>query len=337
MNQIQQIQRINQQELDSGATASWHDQYKDSAYINVGGLPFNLTEGDVITIFSQYGEIVDINMPRDKATGKVRGFAWIMYYDQRSTVLAVDNLNGATILGRMIRVDHTLNYKQLEKDEESGKMKEREQQSFAADPRNFVKDEESDAESDISLPPGFDPEDPMAEYILSQKRDAKQKRKRIEGGDGKDEKRRRKEERRIKREERERRKERRGITGASERDGRDSKERRDGRERERERDKPYSRRDDRVDDRDGGDRRRRDDGDGDAERYTSRRDRVRDSRSPPRRRADERDDRRRGYDDERVRESRRDDDSRRTRGEGGGRGGSGRGGAFADLEKWARG
>lgn len=31
-----------------------HDgQYKDSAYVNVGGLPINLTEGDVITIFSQ--------------------------------------------------------------------------------------------------------------------------------------------------------------------------------------------------------------------------------------------------------------------------------------------
>jgi hypothetical protein len=28
----------------------------DSAYINVSGLDYRLTEGDVITIFSQYGE-----------------------------------------------------------------------------------------------------------------------------------------------------------------------------------------------------------------------------------------------------------------------------------------
>lgn len=29
-------------------------KHKDSAYIYVGGLPFELTEGDLITIFSQY-------------------------------------------------------------------------------------------------------------------------------------------------------------------------------------------------------------------------------------------------------------------------------------------
>eukprot|EP00965_Chrysotila_dentata_P030770 1024956-Pleurochrysis_carterae.AAC.1 len=45
-------------------------------------------------------------MPRDKATGKQRGFAFIAYEDQRSTVLAVDNFNGAKLLGRTLRVDH---------------------------------------------------------------------------------------------------------------------------------------------------------------------------------------------------------------------------------------
>lgn len=53
-------------------------------------------------------------MPRDKATGKRRGFAFLMYEDQRSTVLAVDNLNGAELLGRTLRVDHVQNYKQKE-------------------------------------------------------------------------------------------------------------------------------------------------------------------------------------------------------------------------------
>lgn len=47
---------------------------------------------------------MDINMPRDKETGKPRGFAFIMYEDQRSTVLAVDNMNGALVLGRMLKV-----------------------------------------------------------------------------------------------------------------------------------------------------------------------------------------------------------------------------------------
>jgi len=34
MNQIQQIQRINQQELDSGATASWHDQVSELSFLS---------------------------------------------------------------------------------------------------------------------------------------------------------------------------------------------------------------------------------------------------------------------------------------------------------------
>jgi hypothetical protein len=37
----------------------------------------------------RYGEIVDVNLVRDKGTGKSRGFAFLAYEDQRSTVLAV--------------------------------------------------------------------------------------------------------------------------------------------------------------------------------------------------------------------------------------------------------
>lgn len=38
---------------------------------------------------SRYGEIVDVNLVRDKGTGKSKGFAFVAYEDQRSTVLAV--------------------------------------------------------------------------------------------------------------------------------------------------------------------------------------------------------------------------------------------------------
>ncbi len=48
---------------------------------------------------------------RDKETGKSRGFAFLAYEDQRSTVLAVDNLSGARVAGRVIKVDHVDNYK----------------------------------------------------------------------------------------------------------------------------------------------------------------------------------------------------------------------------------
>lgn len=44
-------------------------RYKHSAYIFAGGLPYDLTEGDVLAIFSQYGELVDVNLVKDKDTG----------------------------------------------------------------------------------------------------------------------------------------------------------------------------------------------------------------------------------------------------------------------------
>ncbi|CAG0914140.1 unnamed protein product [Notodromas monacha] len=108
------LQKMNKLELEmgyAGKRGSWHDQYKNSAWIFVGGLPYDLTEGDVISVFSQYGEIANINLVRDKSSGKSKGFAFICYEDQRSTVLAVDNFNTIKICGRTIRVDHVADYK----------------------------------------------------------------------------------------------------------------------------------------------------------------------------------------------------------------------------------
>ena len=47
--------------------------------------------------FYRFGEIVDVNLVRDKTSGASKGFAFIAYEDQRSTVLAVDNFNGAKV------------------------------------------------------------------------------------------------------------------------------------------------------------------------------------------------------------------------------------------------
>lgn len=111
LTNVKNIKKLGEQELVSNRSTSWHDQYEDSAWIFIGGLPYDLTEGDVITVFSQYGEVVNINLIRDKNTGKQKGYGFLCYENQKSTVLAVDNLNGIKILGRTIRVDHVANYK----------------------------------------------------------------------------------------------------------------------------------------------------------------------------------------------------------------------------------
>ncbi|XP_023017441.2 RNA-binding motif protein, X-linked 2 isoform X1 [Leptinotarsa decemlineata] len=111
LTNMKNVLKLSEQELRTKNKTSWHDQYKDSAWIFVGGLPYDLSEGDIICIFSQYGEVVNVNLIRDKDTGKPKGFCFLCYEDQRSTVLAVDNFNGIKILGRIIRVDHVADYK----------------------------------------------------------------------------------------------------------------------------------------------------------------------------------------------------------------------------------
>ncbi|KAG9478085.1 hypothetical protein GDO78_013209, partial [Eleutherodactylus coqui] len=113
LTKVKLINELNAREAKLGVkdSVSWHQDYKDSAWIFLGGLPYELTEGDVICVFSQYGEIVNINLVRDKVSGRSRGFCFLCYEDQRSTVLAVDNLNGIKLKGRTIRVDHVANYR----------------------------------------------------------------------------------------------------------------------------------------------------------------------------------------------------------------------------------
>ena len=49
MNVVKEISKINALELAAGVTtsggASWHDDYKDSAYVFVGNVDYKLTEG----------------------------------------------------------------------------------------------------------------------------------------------------------------------------------------------------------------------------------------------------------------------------------------------------
>ncbi|KAL0079034.1 hypothetical protein J3Q64DRAFT_1763281 [Phycomyces blakesleeanus] len=175
MNVVKEIQRINLREINNGEwsdTASWHAQYSDTAWVFGGNIPFDLTEGDIICIFSQYGEIINVELIRDQKTGKSRGFAFIQYADQRSTILAVDNLNGGTVLDRTLRVDHSYGPKRHKKEGEE-EDPELYQKMNAAPPMIEVEEEsERSEQSDV------DSEDPMAAYFKNKnKKKSKSKSK----------------------------------------------------------------------------------------------------------------------------------------------------------------
>lgn len=114
MNNVESIRRLNAQELKlgiAGTSASWHAQYANTPVVNVGGLRPNVTDERILSVFEQYGVVEHLNIIRDEKTNEARGFAFLAYADARSAVLAVDNLNGAVLDGRTLRVDHVLDYK----------------------------------------------------------------------------------------------------------------------------------------------------------------------------------------------------------------------------------
>ncbi|KAI9804396.1 MAG: hypothetical protein M1825_001295 [Sarcosagium campestre] len=191
MNNIREIQALNRRELENNVSpeASWHADYRDTAYVYIGGLPFELSEGDVIAIFSQFGEPVHLNLVRDKETGKSRGFAFLKYEDQRSTDLAVDNLGGATVMGRTLRVDHTRYKKKDDEVEGAADMDPAPNGKAQGDDREGSRtakhqgDPRSESEEESGRPltkeemelmeliRDHDDDDPMKQYLIKEKRE----------------------------------------------------------------------------------------------------------------------------------------------------------------------
>ncbi|KAF3903665.1 hypothetical protein AA313_de0207096 [Arthrobotrys entomopaga] len=200
MNVIREVLSLTRREIDEGIpdSASWHQDYRHTAYIFIGNLPFELSEGDIIAIFSQYGEPVHLHLARDKDTGKSRGFGWLKYEDQRSTNLAVDNLTGCSVLGRKIRVDHA-DYKHKEGDgaeeafkglninKDKDKRREeddREERTSKRRRRDSSDEEEEDGGLDAAelaerkreerelakLERDHDEDDPMKDYLIREKK-----------------------------------------------------------------------------------------------------------------------------------------------------------------------
>ena len=216
MNTIREIEKINQLELDrgiAGTSASWHSQFANSAWCYVGNLDHQLSEGDVLCIMSQYGELEDIHLVREEDTGKSRGFAFVKYEDARSCVLAVDNFCGIKILGRSLRVDHVEQYRlpkklQERENEKDGKPAASSGSGHAYEGMELENKYNIDQGMDLFAAPaqgkrdGRDDDSRQKRRMAKMQRKEERQRKRLE----KEERRRKREERRDRHEEKKRRK-----------------------------------------------------------------------------------------------------------------------------------
>lgn len=74
------------------------------ARIYVGAMPYEATELDVRTLFSQFGNIVKVDMSFEPLTGKTKGYCFIAYDNAASADRAIATMHGTVLQGRAIKV-----------------------------------------------------------------------------------------------------------------------------------------------------------------------------------------------------------------------------------------
>lgn len=71
----------------------------------LGNLPFNASDEDIRGAFSAYGTIEDLFIPLDRETNRPRGFAFITLADDDQARKAIEEMDGADLMGRNLRVN----------------------------------------------------------------------------------------------------------------------------------------------------------------------------------------------------------------------------------------
>jgi RNA recognition motif-containing protein len=73
--------------------------------IYVGNLSYEVEEEDLKRVFAEYGNVKRVQMPVDRETGKVRGFAFVEMGAETEETAAIEALDGAEWMGRSLKVN----------------------------------------------------------------------------------------------------------------------------------------------------------------------------------------------------------------------------------------
>jgi RNA recognition motif-containing protein len=78
---------------------------EDARKLFVAGLPESITEDALREVFEATGgKVTDVSLPRDRATGRVRGFGFVTFASSEEAASARDSLDGSLQAGRPISV-----------------------------------------------------------------------------------------------------------------------------------------------------------------------------------------------------------------------------------------
>jgi RNA recognition motif-containing protein len=73
--------------------------------IYVGNLSYEVTEDDLNKVFAEYGTVSRVQLPADRETGRLRGFAFVEMGTEAEESAAIEALDGAEWMGRALKVN----------------------------------------------------------------------------------------------------------------------------------------------------------------------------------------------------------------------------------------
>ncbi|CAE7746991.1 PPIE, partial [Symbiodinium microadriaticum] len=71
--------------------------------VYVGGLDSGVNEETLHAAFIPFGDIREVNIPKDFAENKHRGFGFVDFEDAEDAAAAIENMNGAELFGKVLK------------------------------------------------------------------------------------------------------------------------------------------------------------------------------------------------------------------------------------------
>ncbi|KAI6000746.1 hypothetical protein EDD15DRAFT_2234295 [Pisolithus albus] len=76
-----------------------------AAKLYVGNLSWNTTDDSLFEAFSQYGQVTDSIVMKDRETGRSRGFGFVTFNSADEADAAINALNDQELEGRRLKVN----------------------------------------------------------------------------------------------------------------------------------------------------------------------------------------------------------------------------------------
>jgi multiple RNA-binding domain-containing protein 1 len=74
------------------------------ARLYVRNLSYSATEDELTELFSKYGQVSEVHLPIDSASKQPKGFAFVTFKDPKAAIVALNQLNMTSFLGRLMHV-----------------------------------------------------------------------------------------------------------------------------------------------------------------------------------------------------------------------------------------